>query len=109
LIVSRLKATCRHRVSSKGGDAEVAPLQFNLIGDVAAHGVNAGERFAAGLLVVNAGGAPVRHAGSVQRGIFSDAKCGRFESSDDPGIMTEIVNLDANERGMFANIKAQAF
>ena len=34
---------------------------------------------------------------------------GRFESSDDPGTMTEIVYLDANERGVFANIKTQAF
>ncbi len=45
----------------------------------------------------------------VQRGTFGDTKFGYFESSDDPGTMTEIVYLDANVRGMFANIKAQTF
>ena len=45
----------------------------------------------------------------VQRGTFGDTKFGYFESSDDPGTMTEIVYLDPNVRGMFANIKAQTF
>ena len=34
---------------------------------------------------------------------------GYFECDDDPGTVTEIVYLDANVRGMFANIKAQTF
>jgi methylmalonyl-CoA/ethylmalonyl-CoA epimerase len=45
----------------------------------------------------------------VQRGTFGDTKFGYFESSDDPGTMTEIVYLDPNVRGMFANIKAETF
>ena len=45
----------------------------------------------------------------VQRGTFGDTKFGYFETSDDPGTVTEIVYLDANVRGMFANIKAQTF
>jgi methylmalonyl-CoA/ethylmalonyl-CoA epimerase len=45
----------------------------------------------------------------VQRGTFGDTKFGYFETSDDPGTMTEIVYLDANVRGMFASIKAQTF
>ena len=45
----------------------------------------------------------------VQRGTFGDTKFGYFETGDDPGTLTEIVYLDANVRGMFANIKAQTF
>ena len=45
----------------------------------------------------------------VQRGTFGDTKFGYFETSDDPGTVTEIVYLDANVRGMFASIKAQTF
>ena len=45
----------------------------------------------------------------VQRGTFGDTKFGYFETADDPGIVTEIVYLDANVKGMFANIKAQTF
>jgi methylmalonyl-CoA/ethylmalonyl-CoA epimerase len=45
----------------------------------------------------------------VQRGTFGDTKFGYFETNDDPGTVTEIVYLDANVRGMFANIKAQTF
>ena len=45
----------------------------------------------------------------VQRGTFGDTKFGYFETSDDPGTITEIVYLDANVRGMFASIKAQTF
>jgi methylmalonyl-CoA/ethylmalonyl-CoA epimerase len=46
---------------------------------------------------------------AVQRGTFGDTKFGYFETGDDPGTLTEIVYLDANVRGMFANIKAQTF
>jgi methylmalonyl-CoA/ethylmalonyl-CoA epimerase len=46
---------------------------------------------------------------AVQRGTFGDTKFGYFETSDDPGTVTEIVYLDPNVRGMFANIKAQTF
>jgi methylmalonyl-CoA/ethylmalonyl-CoA epimerase len=45
----------------------------------------------------------------VQRGTFGDTRFGYYESSDDPGTMTEIVYLDPNVRGMFANIKSQNF
>jgi methylmalonyl-CoA/ethylmalonyl-CoA epimerase len=45
----------------------------------------------------------------VQRGTFGDTKFGYFETADDPGTVTEIVYLDANVKGMFANIKAQTF
>lgn len=45
----------------------------------------------------------------VQRGTFGDTKFGYFETSDDPGTITEIVYLDANVRSMFATIKAQTF
>jgi methylmalonyl-CoA/ethylmalonyl-CoA epimerase len=45
----------------------------------------------------------------VQRGTFGDTKFGYFETSDDPGTVTEIVYLDANVQGMFASIKAQTF
>ena len=45
----------------------------------------------------------------VQRGTFGDTKFGYFETSDDPGTVTEIVYLDPNVRGMFASIKAQTF
>jgi methylmalonyl-CoA/ethylmalonyl-CoA epimerase len=46
---------------------------------------------------------------AVQRGTFGDTKFGYFETGDEPGTLTEIVYLDANVRGMFANIKAQTF
>ncbi len=46
---------------------------------------------------------------AVQRGTFGDTKFGYFETADDPGVVTEIVYLDANVKGMFANIKAQTF
>jgi len=45
----------------------------------------------------------------VQRGTFGDTKFGYFETAADPGTVTEIVYLDANVKGMFANIKAQTF
>jgi methylmalonyl-CoA/ethylmalonyl-CoA epimerase len=45
----------------------------------------------------------------VQRGTFGDTRFGYFESSDDPGTLTEIVYLDPNVQGMFASIKAQTF
>jgi methylmalonyl-CoA/ethylmalonyl-CoA epimerase len=46
---------------------------------------------------------------AVQRGTFGDTKFGYFETGDEPGTLTEIVYVDANVRGMFANIKAQTF
>jgi len=52
---------------------------------------------------------PARGYQPVQRGTFGDTKFGYFETSDDPGTVTEIVYLDANVRGMFASIKAQTF
>ncbi len=45
----------------------------------------------------------------VQRGTFGDTKFAYFETADDPGTVTEIVYLDHNVQGMFANIKAQTF
>ncbi len=45
----------------------------------------------------------------VQRGTFGGTKFGYFETSDDPGTVTEIIYLDPNVQGMFANIKAQTF
>jgi methylmalonyl-CoA/ethylmalonyl-CoA epimerase len=45
----------------------------------------------------------------VQRGTFGDTKFGYYESGDDFGTLTEIIYLDANVQGMFANIKAQTF
>ena len=45
----------------------------------------------------------------VQRGTFGATRFGYFESSDDPGTLTEIVYLDPNAQGMFASIKAQTF
>ncbi|MGC1355072.1 MAG: VOC family protein [Xanthobacteraceae bacterium] len=45
----------------------------------------------------------------VQRGTFGDTKFGYYESDDDFGTLTEIIYLDANVQGMFANIKAQTF
>ena len=45
----------------------------------------------------------------VQRGTFGGTKFGYFETSDDPGTVTEIIYLDPNVQGMFASIKAQTF
>ena len=45
----------------------------------------------------------------VQRGTFGDTKFGYYESDDDFGPLTEIIYLDPNVQGMFANIKAQTF
>jgi methylmalonyl-CoA/ethylmalonyl-CoA epimerase len=45
----------------------------------------------------------------VQRGTFGGTKFGYFETADDPGTITEILFLDANVIGMFANIMSQSF